>query len=84
MVKTTTHTKGVKKMKEKMIKRNGETKRDATLMGAKNYIQEAHEWVQNIVKELNVGESVKVEVSVKCCDGWYECSDSWETEFIEE
>ena len=71
-------------MKEKKIKCNGETKRNATCMGAENFIQEACEWAQRNTREMKVGESVTVEVSVKCCDGWYECSDSWATEFIEE
>ena len=71
-------------METKMNRNNGVTKRNATCLGAANFIKEIYKWAQRNTREMNVGESFKVEISVKCCDGWYECSDSWETEFVEE
>lgn len=71
-------------MKAKMNRNNGETKVAATCLGAANRIKETHRWVQKIIREMNVGESVKLEISVKCCDGFYEVAESWETEFMEE
>jgi len=66
------------------IKNNGETKRAATLLGAVNYLKEIYKWAKTITREMKIGESFKITISVKCSDGYYDCSDSWETEFEEE
>ena len=67
-----------------MNRHNGEMKRNATRLGAANFIKEIYKLAQSNTREMKLGESFKVEISVKCCDGWYECSESWETEFEDE
>lgn len=71
-------------METKMNRNNGGMKRNTTCLGAAKFIKEIYTWAQRNTREMKVGESFKVEISVKCCDGWYECSESWETEFAEE
>ena len=71
-------------METKMNRNNGEAKVVATCLGAAKRIKETHRWVQEIIREMIEGESVKLEISVKCFDGVYEVAESWETEFMEE
>ncbi len=67
-----------------MNRHNGEMKHNATCLGAAKFIKEIYKWAQRNTREMKLGESFKVEISVKRCDGWYEYSESWETEFEDE
>lgn len=71
-------------METKMNRNNGGMERNTTCLGAANFIKELYKWAQKITREMKTGESFKVEISVKCCDGYYKCKDSWETEFVDD
>lgn len=67
----------------KLTKRKAKRLRSCTLYNAIENMKEANCWMENKAKQLKLGESVEVTISITNCGCWYGYSDTWKAEECE-